>query len=52
MNKADSNYTLEYLDLEEVEQKKPIFLFFANKNNPPDPTQFERFARWLDLIDR
>jgi len=51
MNKGESNYTLEYLDLEEVEQKKPLLLLFANKSQE-GPSRVERFAHWLDLIDR
>lgn len=42
---------VEYLDLEEIDEKAQIFLFLTRPSEEEFLSREERFARWLDKID-
>ena len=43
---------VEYLDLEEIDEKAKIFFFLSGVTEDEVLSREERFDRWLDRIDR
>jgi hypothetical protein len=51
MNKETGKH-VEYLDLEEIDEKAKFFLFLSRASGKEVLSREERYARWLDRIDR